>query len=644
MLDMKKIHSLIARARRRLRVQAALENAATFAVLSFAAGLIVVYAVRQGALGEQLGITLLIACLGVIALGGLIGALRRFPTHVVATRIDRASNLADRLSSACAFEEKLSGNRPPGDHADDNPETAAFMQAAIRDAIASVPRADVPKATPFRKPRDLSAAATFALVTALVAGLYWPDDSSAHTMPLAPQVLPDGTIGKPGQKPADEFVEDDLDYTRDMLEDLRRTAREDKEPNLQQFVDDVENLLQKAEQGELSKEQLLEELSKAEQRYMEGKDEDIEETMAELKKTGQELKKEPLTSEMGKALEKGDLEKAQQEMDKLAKKLENNELSEKDQQKVSKALEKAAEKFEQRQKKQEDKLNKDIDQKKEQIRRLKKKQEETKNEQQKRKLKRKLDKKKRELKRLEKKKQERQKSQQKRTLKSLHRNMKQAAKDLNKQKQKNQSQEQKQQQRRQASQRMRRASRDTGKVNADRRRIRTQKKVASQLSDLKEAMRRARRRGRNGMRDMFGKNRDFKRRARGKRGSRQAWRPGQGKGKGQGQGKGKQGQGKGKGGKNYGDGHDPYLMGDPTAKSGNTRDRSVSGAQGRSGQSVRETILSAAQKGFSSRQYKKVFTEYKDIVEEVIRAEKVPSGYKYYVKRYFNQIKPHSMD
>jgi hypothetical protein len=31
-------------------------------------------------------------------------------------------------------------------------------------------------------------------------------------------------------------------------------------------------------------------------------------------------------------------------------------------------------------------------------------------------------------------------------------------------------------------------------------------------------------------------------------------------------------------------------------------------------------------------------------VEEVIRAEKVPSGYKYYVKRYFQKIKPHSMD
>ena len=32
------------------------------------------------------------------------------------------------------------------------------------------------------------------------------------------------------------------------------------------------------------------------------------------------------------------------------------------------------------------------------------------------------------------------------------------------------------------------------------------------------------------------------------------------------------------------------------------------------------------------------------IVEEVMRNEKVPSSYKYYIKKYFTKIKPHSMD
>ena len=85
------------------------------------------------------------------------------------------------------------------------------------------------------------------------------------------------------------------------------------------------------------------------------------------------------------------------------------------------------------------------------------------------------------------------------------------------------------------------------------------------------------------------------------------------------------------------------MLGDATPRAGKTKDESVSGVHGR-GPSRRETILSAAQKGFASRAYEQVYAEYKNIVEEVVRAEKVPSGYKYYVKRYFQKIKPHSMD
>ncbi|HWU87788.1 MAG TPA: hypothetical protein VN253_10960, partial [Kofleriaceae bacterium] len=54
----------------------------------------------------------------------------------------------------------------------------------------------------------------------------------------------------------------------------------------------------------------------------------------------------------------------------------------------------------------------------------------------------------------------------------------------------------------------------------------------------------------------------------------------------------------------------------------------------------RETILAAAQKGFASRAYQKVYTDYEKIVEEVMRNEKLPSSYKYYVKRYFAKIHP----
>jgi hypothetical protein len=167
------------------------------------------------------------------------------------------------------------------------------------------------------------------------------------------------------------------------------------------------------------------------------------------------------------------------------------------------------------------------------------------------------------------------------------------------------------------------------------------------MSDLKEAMRRAKRKG-QGDGNKFGKNKrneDFRRRARGQKGQKGAWRPGStGKGA---QGKngqnGKNGQGNGKGGDTYGDGHDPDLLGDATPKGGHIKDEDVQGLQGKAGSSTRETILSAAQKGFATRAYKQVYARYKNVVEEVIKAEKVPSGYKYYVKKYFQKIKPHAM-
>ena len=56
--------------------------------------------------------------------------------------------------------------------------------------------------------------------------------------------------------------------------------------------------------------------------------------------------------------------------------------------------------------------------------------------------------------------------------------------------------------------------------------------------------------------------------------------------------------------------------------------------------STRETILAAAQKGFASKRYQKVYQDYQRIVEEVMRTEKLPSSYKYYVKRYFAKIHP----
>ena len=74
--------------------------------------------------------------------------------------------------------------------------------------------------------------------------------------------------------------------------------------------------------------------------------------------------------------------------------------------------------------------------------------------------------------------------------------------------------------------------------------------------------------------------------------------------------------------------------------SGNTKDDDLQGKQGSQGGGTRETILSAAQKGFASQRYRDVYGKYHQIVEEVMRTEKLPSSYKYFVKRYFAKIHP----
>lgn len=628
MLDTSAIHQLVRQARRRLRAQAALELA-TFALIpASVVSLLAVYAVRSMWITPLAGVLVISGALALVALLAVAGALRRFPTHMVATRIDRASNLSDRLATACAFEEQLSGSKTPLDA-----ETVELMRLAIADGARAVPKANAKMATPFSRPAELGPALAFVSIAALIAVLI---GLPSFDVALSAGAVVTEEIAKNDEGPdeADKVAldDEDLGYIQDLLEDLENTARETGDPHLQKFAEEINDLLAKAQRGEISKQQMLEKLAQAEKKFSEGADQDIESSMKELQKTGKELEKEKLTRALGKALEQGDLEKAREEMEKLAKKLENEQLTQAEREKLANALEKAAEKFEKRQERDQKQRDDKIKAARQKIDELEQKLSRAKTEREKSQLSQKLQRKKRELKKLSRKKQEQQKSSSRRQLKELHRNMKQAAKDMRSQSRRT---------RRQASRRMRDMRRNTGKVSADKRRMTNKRKVATQMRDLKDALRRAKRRGSRGPKDRFGRNKrnqDFRRRARGGQGSRESWKPGQ-NGPGRNGKNGKNGKQAGLGGKKPGTGHDPNLLGDPTKLSGDTKDESLQGVHGK-GPSTRETILTAAEKGFATQSYKKVYARYTTRIEEIIRAEKVPAGYKYYIKKYFKMIKP----
>lgn len=734
--DISSIRALVARARRRVRVQAALEGAATATVLAAATALVAVYAVRAYIVTPGTGVALLLASVGVIVAGAIVGALRTLDDEEIARRVDRASNLSDRLSTAIAFDDALRTDAPVDparlgvDGELDHEETRELMRAAMRDAVRSTGRADLQRATPYTLPADAPIAGVFAVLAALAAGIGLPDrdpacffadprrgprgaevtidgdwlcgpdkgeadacrgdrrvvivhrDQPVGEAPVLvwrggsievviPDDAPIGWVhleawidGRPVDRVPFEVIDpveekknnpdaptwdpDDRSYTRDLLDELRATAKRDDIPELEDYVKRVEELLQLADQGEISKEQLLEELEKAEKALHQGEEPDQKEVDKDLAETGKELAKNELTKELGKALEQNDLEKAKQELEKLAEKMENGELTDKQKQDLAKAMEKAAREFQKKQDQRDKQQNEQIQKAERELKKLEKERDEAKTPKEKEDAERRLEKKKRELDELKKEKDQKEQSEQRRALKRLHKDMEDAAKDLQ---QKSDSQEQDQENQRQASQKMKSAAQETGRVDRDKRKTATTKKVSSQMDDLREAMRRAKRRGNKGPQNPFGKNgkqSDFERRARGQKGSKQAWKPGQGqdgKGKGKGQGQGQNGGDAGdpQESDTWGVGHDPDMTGDPTAKSGDTQDEDVQGIHGK-GPSRRETILSAAQKGFASKGYEKVYADYKEIVEEVMRSEKVPSSYKYYIKKYFTKIKPHSMD
>jgi hypothetical protein len=610
----------------RLRLQAFLEWACIALIPAIGQALVVLWLHRMDKLTTGAAIGIWAGLGAAVLIVGAIGALRRIPTKIVATRLDRASGLSDRLATALEFDEKLRAPKVA-----EHPETLALMQKAIEDGVKAVPRAKVAAASPFRAPETLYGAGAMALIALLVWVLHFEPEVNVHKMDLF--VADDtGLDGDPDLLAEDEKTidPDELEMPREFLKDMKQMADQSQDRHLQEFANELEKLLEMAEKGELSKEELMAKMDALEKSYMEGADQDVEAMLEELKQMSKELKKEKETQALAEALDKGDLEEAAKEMEKLAEKMEKGEMSPEQQKKVAEAMEKAAEQMEkkrqEKEKKDDAQASKDQKKKEDEIRKLQKKAEQDpKNED----TKRQLQKKERELEELKREKEQKKEAQRKRSLERLSRNMKKSAESL-----KNKNQDKQEQ-----AKNMKDVADETRKVNDDVRKINNQKKVQSQLGDLKEAIRRAKPKKGGGKGKGFAQRmQDFKKRAGGGQGNPNAWKQ---------QGQGGKGNGKddpnGKPGDGIGDSSDPNLMGDATDLAAKKKDEDVNGVHGK-GPSRRETIITAAKKGFATTSYKKVYADYRKLVEEVMSTEKVPQGYKYYVKRYFQGIKPHKMD
>jgi hypothetical protein len=116
--------------------------------------------------------------------------------------------------------------------------------------------------------------------------------------------------------------------------------------------------------------------------------------------------------------------------------------------------------------------------------------------------------------------------------------------------------------------------------------------------------------------------------------------PGQGQGQGQEGKDGNPGQSPSDG-KGWGTGHDPNVQGDATPDlKGQTHDVTAAGIDTGQGTASAEVIFGAAERGFVGKGYKNIYTEYETVAEQVISQDEVPAGYRFYVRRYFQLIRP----
>ena len=69
------------------------------------------------------------------------------------------------------------------------------------------------------------------------------------------------------------------------------------------------------------------------------------------------------------------------------------------------------------------------------------------------------------------------------------------------------------------------------------------------------------------------------------------------------------------------------------------RQRETSADTGQ-GAAASQVIYGAAERGFVGRGYKQVFTDYQTVAERALSQDEIPSGYRFYVRRYFQLIRP----
>ena len=650
--SLEKIESSARRAERRLRIRRAIVWGAKGLAAAMVVAAVLLVLRKIGVLPEKATRIGLVACVVQAVVVAALGFSQRLPRRAGAVALDRFHQLADRLSSALSFSELPAQERTP------------FMMAAIDDALEHAKRVDPKRAVPMERPREWP---FLLIMVGALAGIAL-FEVRKHTPTTNARMID-----------AVDVTQDDLDAMREFLRDVdQRMQSEDAKDATQEFNQLIEDLANKR----LDRTEAFRRMQQLEDKLLRGNEADAKALEEALKKMGEELKKSELSKPTGEALDNKNLDAAEKALKDLAKKLREGKNVDKAQlEKLKEALKKASEEN----KKRLEELEKKREELKDSI--LKQKEKMADGGAPKEEEKSLLQKKERELERLEREHDQQQKAQ--RELDRLDRELQKAAEDLmkdlglsandldnaaqdlNRMAKEEMSQEEKEQlrQKLQELREMLRQQSQGGAGQMARLRVFQQK---AQGKGGQSGQGGQQGQGDQGQGDQGqgqqGQGQGQQGQGQGQQGQGQGQQgKGQGQGQGQGQGGGEtwilgpngekilmitkssgqgqggqngggQGQGKGQG---AGTGHDSNVQGkDPTALKSGTQDSQIQGNDTGQGGSRSEVILGAAERGFASRGYQKVYREYHTVAEEALNKDEIPGGYRFYVRRYFQLIRP----
>ena len=535
---------------------------------------------------------------------------RRAPFEGALT-LDRHHGLEDRISNALAFSRLPDAERTP------------LMQAAIADAAERATKLEPRRAARIALPRELGASAL------LLLGLLGLSALEVRQLRVVP---PPVVKVQPVLLSAD-----DVELFREIGQELTKSA---DDPQMSAASRRFNQLVEDIAAHRMDRREVFERLGSLERELAESSDLEREAMDDGLKELARELEKSGLTKPAAQALSEKRLADAEQALRELAERLKQKKKppSKAELDKLRSALQKAGAAssehmagIEQRRKELEE----------EQQSLLKKKQQgdsSAKTEQKLAENKRKLERLGRDTQRGERGKQQ---------LSELDKQLQEAARQL-------------MQDAQAAGQSLESAAEDVNRMGKQQQTDEQKKEMLKRLQELREVLRQQ---GKGGKEQMDRMQR-FGERARGAgKQPGQNGKPGNGSQPGQlrlshGQGDGPSvdvpmpgsspaagnpGEAEAPGsavGKGYGHGHDDQLTGDPTKLDGKTQDVTAAGVDSGQGAASAEVIYGAAERGFVGKGYQKVFTDYQTVAEQVMTQDEIPPGYRFYVRRYFQLIRP----